>query len=36
VGVRLLDRRRQGVEPTEYGRALLKGGAAVSTTYLKR
>jgi|SRR5712671_1403188 len=29
VGVRLLDRRRQGVEPTEYGRALLKGGAAM-------
>ena len=29
VGVRLLDRSRQGVEPTEYGRALLDGGAAV-------
>src|SRR5215813_5036283 len=28
-GVRLLDRRRQGVEPTEYGRALVEGGAAV-------
>ena len=28
-GVRLLDRSRQGVEPTEYGRALLDGGAAV-------
>jgi DNA-binding transcriptional LysR family regulator len=28
-GVRLLDRGRQGVEPTEYGRALLDGGAAV-------
>ena len=29
VGVRLLDRSRQGVQPTEYGRALLDGGAAV-------
>jgi DNA-binding transcriptional LysR family regulator len=29
VGVRLLDRNPQGVEPTEYGRALLSGGAAV-------
>ena len=29
LGVRLLDRHRQGVEPTEYGRALLKCGAAV-------
>jgi DNA-binding transcriptional LysR family regulator len=29
VGVRLLDRSRQGVEPTEYGRALLDGGVAV-------
>jgi DNA-binding transcriptional LysR family regulator len=29
VGVRLLDRSRQGVEPTEYGRALLDGGAVV-------
>ena len=29
VGVRLLDRHRQGVEPTEYGRALLDGGVAV-------
>jgi len=29
LGVRLLDRHRQGVEPTEYGRALLDGGAAV-------
>ena len=27
--MRLLDRNRQGVEPTEYGRALLDGGAAV-------
>jgi len=29
LGVRLLDRHRQGVEPTEYGRALLAGGIAV-------
>jgi DNA-binding transcriptional LysR family regulator len=29
VGVRLLDRSRQGVKPTEYGRALLDGGTAV-------
>jgi DNA-binding transcriptional LysR family regulator len=29
LGVRLLDRQRQGVEPTDYGRALLNGGAAV-------
>ncbi len=29
IGVRLLDRNRQGVVPTEYGRALLAGGAAV-------
>lgn len=29
VGVRLLDRNRQGVAPTEYGRALLNGGVAV-------
>jgi DNA-binding transcriptional LysR family regulator len=29
VGVRLLDRHRQGIEPTEYGRALLGGGANV-------
>jgi DNA-binding transcriptional LysR family regulator len=29
LGVRLLDRYRRGVEPTEYGRALLDGGAAV-------
>ena len=29
VGVRLLDRTPRGVEPTEYGRALLDGGAAV-------
>jgi DNA-binding transcriptional LysR family regulator len=28
-GVRLLDRHRQGVEPTEYGRALLDCGVAV-------
>jgi DNA-binding transcriptional LysR family regulator len=29
LGVRLLDRHRQGVEPTAYGRALLEGGVAV-------
>lgn len=29
VGVPLLDRSRQGVKPTEYGRALLDGGTAV-------
>lgn len=29
IGVRLLDRHRQGIEPTEYGRALLDCGAAV-------
>jgi DNA-binding transcriptional LysR family regulator len=29
LGVRLLDRNLQGVEPTIYGRALLKGGVAV-------
>ena len=29
LGVRLLDRSRQGVTPTEYGRALLDGGTAV-------
>jgi DNA-binding transcriptional LysR family regulator len=29
LGVRLLDRHRQGVEPTECGRALLSCGAAV-------
>ena len=28
-GVRLLDRSRQGVEPTQYGRALLACAAAV-------
>src|SRR6266545_1345921 len=28
LGVRLLDRNPQGVEPTQYGRALLDGGAA--------
>src|SRR5262245_51964482 len=28
IGVRLLDRSAQGVEPTEYGRALLDGGVA--------
>jgi DNA-binding transcriptional LysR family regulator len=29
IGVRLLDRTSQGIEPTEYGRALLKRGVAV-------
>jgi len=29
VGVSLVDRSARGVEPTEYGRALLDGGAAV-------
>src|SRR6267142_5896535 len=29
LGVRLLDRHRQGVVPTQCGRALLDGGAAV-------
>lgn len=29
IGVRLLDRSRQGVEPTGYGRALLDGGVAM-------
>src|SRR5882724_8825506 len=29
LGVPLLDRRRQGIEPTIYGQALLKGGTAV-------
>ena len=29
LGVRLLDRHRKGVEPTEYGRALLDCGATV-------
>jgi DNA-binding transcriptional LysR family regulator len=29
IGVRLLDRHRQGVQPTEFGRALLDGGSAV-------
>src|SRR4249919_2388263 len=29
IGVQLLDRTAQGVEVTEYGRALLDGGAAV-------
>src|SRR5262244_2393829 len=28
IGVRLLDRTAQGVEPTHYGRALLKRGIA--------
>jgi len=29
LGVRLLDRHRQGIEPTKFGRALLDCGAAV-------
>jgi len=29
LGVRLLDRHRQGIEPTDYGRALLDCGVAV-------
>jgi DNA-binding transcriptional LysR family regulator len=29
LGVRLLDRHQQGIEPTEYGRALLTGGTVV-------
>src|SRR5882672_7712570 len=29
LGVSLLDRRRDGVEPTQYGRALLDCGRAV-------
>ena len=29
LGVRLLDRNRQGVKPTAYGLALLEGGTAV-------
>jgi len=29
LGVRLLDRSRHGVRPTDYGRALLNGGTAV-------
>lgn len=29
IGVPLLDRSPRGVEPTDYGRALLEGGAAV-------
>src|SRR6266567_5172758 len=29
LGVRLLDRHPRGVEPTQYGRALLDGGTAV-------
>ena len=29
IGARLLDRNSQGIEVTEYGRALLDGGAAV-------
>ncbi|HVG51891.1 MAG TPA: LysR family transcriptional regulator, partial [Xanthobacteraceae bacterium] len=29
LGVRLLDRNRQGIEPTPHGRALLKRGLAI-------
>lgn len=29
VGVRLLDRRQSGVEPTPYGRVLIKRGVAI-------
>ncbi len=29
LGVRLLDRSRQGIEPTPHGRALLKSGVAI-------
>ena len=29
LGVRLLERNRYGVKPTEFGRALLEGGTAV-------
>jgi DNA-binding transcriptional LysR family regulator len=29
IGVRLVDRSRQGIEPTPYGRALLKSGVAI-------
>lgn len=29
LGVRLVDRSRQGIEPTEYGRALVDCGVAV-------
>jgi DNA-binding transcriptional LysR family regulator len=29
IGIRLLERNHHGVEPTEYGDALLAGGAAV-------
>jgi DNA-binding transcriptional LysR family regulator len=29
VGVRLVDRSRQGIEPTQFGRALLKSGVAI-------
>ena len=36
VGVRLLDRNAQGVEPTAYGRALLDGGTAVFDDLLPR
>src|SRR5689334_21897588 len=29
IGVRLLDRRPQCIEPTDYGRTVLDGGAAM-------
>src|SRR5262245_9447998 len=29
LGVRVFDRHRQGIRPTDYGRALLEGGIAV-------
>ena len=34
VGVRLLDRNAQGVEPTAYGHALLDGGTAVFDLFI--
>jgi DNA-binding transcriptional LysR family regulator len=34
VGVSLLDRNPQGVEPTKYGRALLDGGVAMCLSRL--
>ena len=36
LGVRLLDRSRQGVRPTDYGRALLDGGTAVFDDCVKQ
>ena len=35
LGVRLLDRSPQGVEPTPYGRAILKRGIRFSTSLRK-